>query len=120
VRPYLEKAHHKKGLVEWLKVKALSSSPSTTKIKKEGGERKKKGRKEGKEKEPEEEEEEGRSYYSPYPTVSLYPFPILSPALHPTLFPDSGNYDSALLFFIITHFIHALNYHTQSYKYVQL
>jgi hypothetical protein len=29
VRPYLEKTHHKKGLVEWLKVKALSSSPST-------------------------------------------------------------------------------------------
>jgi hypothetical protein len=28
-RAYVEKAHHKKGLVEWLKVKALSSSPST-------------------------------------------------------------------------------------------
>jgi hypothetical protein len=26
-RPYLENTHHKKGLVEWLKVKALSSSP---------------------------------------------------------------------------------------------
>jgi hypothetical protein len=31
VRPYLEKTLHKKGLVEWLKVKALSSNPSTTK-----------------------------------------------------------------------------------------
>jgi hypothetical protein len=29
VRLYLEKTHHIKGLVEWLKVKALSSSPST-------------------------------------------------------------------------------------------
>jgi hypothetical protein len=29
MRPYLEKKHHKKGLVEWLKVKALSSNPST-------------------------------------------------------------------------------------------
>jgi hypothetical protein len=28
-RPYLENTHHKNGLVEWLKVKALSSSPST-------------------------------------------------------------------------------------------
>jgi hypothetical protein len=29
MRPYLEKkTHHKKGLVEWLKVEALSSSPS--------------------------------------------------------------------------------------------
>jgi hypothetical protein len=27
---YLEKTHHKKGLVEWLKVKTLSSSPNTT------------------------------------------------------------------------------------------
>jgi hypothetical protein len=27
----LKKILHKKGLVEWLKVKALSSSPSTTK-----------------------------------------------------------------------------------------
>jgi hypothetical protein len=34
-RPYLEKTHHKKGLVEWLKVKTLSSSPSTAKRKKE-------------------------------------------------------------------------------------
>jgi hypothetical protein len=33
-RPYLEKTHHKKGLVEWLKVKALSSNPSTAKKKK--------------------------------------------------------------------------------------
>jgi hypothetical protein len=29
-RPHLKKTHHKKELVEWLKVKALSSSPSTT------------------------------------------------------------------------------------------
>jgi hypothetical protein len=36
VRPYLEKTHYKKGLVEWLKVKALSSSPRTTKKKKKG------------------------------------------------------------------------------------
>jgi hypothetical protein len=28
-RPYLEKSFTKIGLVEWLKVKALSSSPST-------------------------------------------------------------------------------------------
>jgi hypothetical protein len=32
-RPYLEKTYHKKGLVEWLKVQALSSNPSTLKIK---------------------------------------------------------------------------------------
>jgi hypothetical protein len=31
VRPYLEKPFTKTGLVEWLKVKALSSSPSTEK-----------------------------------------------------------------------------------------
>jgi hypothetical protein len=31
VRPYLEKSFTKIGLVEWLKVKALSSSPTTTK-----------------------------------------------------------------------------------------
>jgi hypothetical protein len=29
-QPYLKKKTHTKGLVEWLKVKALSSSPSTT------------------------------------------------------------------------------------------
>jgi hypothetical protein len=29
VRPYLEKPFTKIGLVEWLKVKALSSSPNT-------------------------------------------------------------------------------------------
>jgi hypothetical protein len=29
MRPYLKKPFTKKGLVEWLKVKALSSSPST-------------------------------------------------------------------------------------------
>jgi hypothetical protein len=33
MRPYLEKNLHKKGMVEWLKVKALSSSPSTGKKK---------------------------------------------------------------------------------------
>jgi hypothetical protein len=33
VRPYLEKRFTKIGLVEWLKVKALSSSPSTAKKK---------------------------------------------------------------------------------------
>jgi hypothetical protein len=40
VRPYLKKAHHKNGLVEWLKVKALSSNPNTTKKKKTKKERK--------------------------------------------------------------------------------
>jgi hypothetical protein len=30
-RPYLGKKHHKKGLVGWVKVLALSSNPSTTK-----------------------------------------------------------------------------------------
>jgi hypothetical protein len=30
VRPYLENIHHKKELVEWLKVKVLSLSSSTT------------------------------------------------------------------------------------------
>jgi hypothetical protein len=34
VRPYLEKPFTNIGLVEWLKVKALSSSPSTAKEKK--------------------------------------------------------------------------------------
>jgi hypothetical protein len=34
VRPYLEKTHHKKGLVEWLKVEALSSNSSTARKKK--------------------------------------------------------------------------------------
>jgi hypothetical protein len=29
VRPSLQKAHHKKGLVGWLKVEVLSSNPST-------------------------------------------------------------------------------------------
>jgi hypothetical protein len=33
MRPYLEKTLHKKGLVEWLKVWALSSNPSTAEIK---------------------------------------------------------------------------------------
>jgi hypothetical protein len=31
MRPYLEKTHHKKGLVEWLKCEALSSNPSIAK-----------------------------------------------------------------------------------------
>jgi hypothetical protein len=31
MRLYLEKLYYKKGLEEWLKVKALSSSPSTEK-----------------------------------------------------------------------------------------
>jgi hypothetical protein len=30
MRPYLEKTLLKKGLVEWLKAKALSSNPNTT------------------------------------------------------------------------------------------
>jgi hypothetical protein len=34
MRTYLEKPFTKVGLVEWLKVKALSSSPSTAKKKK--------------------------------------------------------------------------------------
>jgi hypothetical protein len=34
MRPYLKKPFTKIGLVQWLKVKALSSSPSTTKKKK--------------------------------------------------------------------------------------
>jgi hypothetical protein len=34
VRPYLEKPFTKIGLVEWLKVKDLSTSPSTAKEKK--------------------------------------------------------------------------------------
>jgi hypothetical protein len=34
VRPYLENTHYNKGLVEWLKVKVLSSSPTTGKKKK--------------------------------------------------------------------------------------
>jgi hypothetical protein len=33
MRPYLEKTLHKKGLEEWLKVKAPSSSPSIAKTK---------------------------------------------------------------------------------------
>jgi hypothetical protein len=37
VRPYLKKKTFPKiGLVEWLKVKVLSSSPNTAKIKKKG------------------------------------------------------------------------------------
>jgi hypothetical protein len=35
MRPYLKKPFRKIGLVEWLKVKALSSSPSIAKTKKE-------------------------------------------------------------------------------------
>jgi hypothetical protein len=30
-RSYLEKTHHKKGMAQWLKVKALNSSPSAGK-----------------------------------------------------------------------------------------
>jgi hypothetical protein len=33
--PILKKTHHKKGLLEWFKVQAMSSNPSTTKKKKE-------------------------------------------------------------------------------------
>jgi hypothetical protein len=36
-RPYLEKPFTKTGLVEWFKVKALNSSPSTEKKKKKSG-----------------------------------------------------------------------------------
>jgi hypothetical protein len=43
MRPYLEKPFTKIELVEWLKVKALSSSPSTAKKKKKEKKRKKKG-----------------------------------------------------------------------------
>jgi hypothetical protein len=43
MRPYLEKTLHRKGLVVWLKVKVLSSSPSTAKINKPK-KKKKKGR----------------------------------------------------------------------------
>jgi hypothetical protein len=38
MRPYLEKLFTEIGLVEWLKVKALSSSPSTKKKKKKKSE----------------------------------------------------------------------------------
>jgi hypothetical protein len=38
-RPYLEKPYHKKWLVEWLKVYAMSSNASTTKKKKKERER---------------------------------------------------------------------------------
>jgi hypothetical protein len=34
MRPYLKKTLHKKGLVEWLKVKALNSTPAPQKKKK--------------------------------------------------------------------------------------
>jgi hypothetical protein len=34
--PYLKKLHHKKRLVEWLKVKALSSNPNTGEKKSRG------------------------------------------------------------------------------------
>jgi hypothetical protein len=34
VRPYLKNTQRRKGLVEWLKVKALSSNPSTAKKRK--------------------------------------------------------------------------------------
>jgi hypothetical protein len=35
MRPYLKNTHHKRRLAEWLKVKALSLSPSTTRKKNE-------------------------------------------------------------------------------------
>jgi hypothetical protein len=34
MRPYLENTHHKRGLVEWLKVWALSSNPAPQKRRK--------------------------------------------------------------------------------------
>jgi hypothetical protein len=43
VKPYLEKTHHKKSLVEWLKVQALSSNPSTAKKKKRKKEKEREG-----------------------------------------------------------------------------
>jgi hypothetical protein len=39
VKPCLENTHHKKGLVEWLKVKALRSSSRTTKKKRDENDR---------------------------------------------------------------------------------
>jgi hypothetical protein len=48
VRPYLEKSFMKIGLVEWFKVKALSSSPST-KRKRERGKKKKSKENDGEE-----------------------------------------------------------------------
>jgi hypothetical protein len=42
LRPYLEKKNHNKGLVEWLKVSALSLNPSTKKKKKKEERKKKK------------------------------------------------------------------------------
>jgi hypothetical protein len=39
MRPYLEKPFTKIGQVEWLKVEALSSSPSTAKRKRKEGRR---------------------------------------------------------------------------------
>jgi hypothetical protein len=52
VRPYLEQPFTKIGLVEWLKVKALSSSPSTAeqtnkKVKEWRWKERKEGRREG-------------------------------------------------------------------------
>jgi hypothetical protein len=44
LRPYLEKPFTKIGLVKWLKVKALSSNPSTAKKKKKNQNQKKKKR----------------------------------------------------------------------------
>jgi hypothetical protein len=43
MRHYLEKPFTKIGLMEWLKVKTLTSSPSTTKKKKEESKRKVEG-----------------------------------------------------------------------------
>jgi hypothetical protein len=44
VRSYLEKPFTKIGLVEWLKVKAMSSSPSTEKDKKKKKKKQKMGK----------------------------------------------------------------------------
>jgi hypothetical protein len=41
MRPYLKKTHHKKGLVERLKVEALISSPSTAREREREREREK-------------------------------------------------------------------------------
>jgi hypothetical protein len=44
MRPYLKKIHHKKGLMEWLKVKALSSNPRTAKKKGQGEQKRRAGK----------------------------------------------------------------------------
>jgi hypothetical protein len=47
VKPYLKNTSTKKGMVEWLKVYALSSSPSTAKNRERERERKREGGTEG-------------------------------------------------------------------------